>query len=263
MDYLTRLRKEHEFLQMVGLIFQELIRRLGTGKAVNLVDLEDIYRLCREYLVTQHLSSEEEHVFTRLRAEHHPSAARMSQAHEEIKSSIGKMGEIIGELRLGRPNSGKELVRTGEGFLWLLKTHLREEDRILTQLESAETNHNASLRDIPKAAEEWLRESRVLLQRLTLEYAGKEFDLSWMSGPKEESDRTLQGSSSATESTGHLRETDERKGMEEEEERAEIKEVMQEVIPADEDPAGDTQEDIVVVQGRTEEQEERLQDGGE
>lgn len=232
MDYLTKLRQEHEFLQMVRLIFQELIRRLRTGKAVNLVDLEDVYRLCREYLVTQHLSSEEAHVFSRLRAEHHPSAARMSQAHEEIKRSIGKIGETIEELRLGRPNSGKKLVKAGESFLWLLETHLREEDQILAQLVDAEIN---SFQDIPKTAGERLGESWVLLQRLALEYTGKEFVLSWLGGSKEERDRTSPEPTSTPESTDHLRETDEKKAREEVKvEREEMIEVRQEEIPAGE-----------------------------
>lgn len=264
MDYLTRLRKEHELLQMVGLIFRELIKRLGTGKAVNLLDLEDVYRLCREYLIAQHLSSEEEYVFAQLRAENHPLSARMSQAHEGIKSRIGEIGETIEKLRLGRPNSGKELVRAGEGFLWLLETHLREEDRILAQLEVTDTTHNVSFRDISKVAGERLEELSVLLQRLALEYAGKEFNLSWLGWPKEEADRTPQGPSAVPEITGNLRETDEKKAVEEvEEERDETKEVIKEGMPADEGLAGDTPGDIAAAQGVVEEQEATPPEGGQ
>jgi hemerythrin-like domain-containing protein len=208
MDYLTRLRKEHELLRMMGVIIRELVGKLGEGKAVNLSDLEDVYRLCREYLVARHLSSEEEYVFSKLKAMNHPLLAQMVQAHEEMKSRIGEIGETIERLRLGRPNSGRELVRAGESFLWLFETHLREEDQILIEFGHKEgEDYEALTKVLTEGVGDNLKELGVLLQRLAKEYAGKELNLQWLGLVEEESIQTPEASPVTPETALNLQET--------------------------------------------------------
>lgn len=256
MDYLTRLRKEHELLRMMGVIFRELVDKLGKGKAVNLLDLEDVYRLCREYLVAQHLSLEEEYVFPKLKAMNHPLLAQMVQAHEEMKSRIGEIGETIERLRLGRPNSGRELVRAGESFLWLFETHLREEDRILIEFGNEEgEDYEVLTKDLPEGAGKNLKELGVLLQRLAKEYVGKELNLQWLGLTEEEPIRTPQALPVTPEIASNLQEAGDMKTVEEVNEAIEEEKTAEEEIPMGEEADQEAPESEAAAQGVNEQEE--------
>jgi len=186
-DFLSGLRQEHEILQVMAAIFKELIKRLSKAKAVNLRDLEDVYSLWVEYLVSHHLFIEEDHLFTELRKAGHQLCAELVQAHTEIRNHLHQIGEVINRLRKGRPNSGRDLVKTGENLVWLIESHMRDEDRILDDLVAQEGDgFQASYEDLffsgpPRKKVTALGLSlSSKLKRLSLEYLGKELNLPWL-----------------------------------------------------------------------------------
>jgi len=180
MDYLTRAKYDHGALRMMLDVQKEILARLAKARGVNLIHLEEILRFWKEFLCREHLLAEEEFLFTALRRLDHPALAELVADHDQLCSSLKKLEEIAGELRAGKPNSGREFLETGRNFGMLLERHLNKENSIFAELTVKEHGIAAYPRPLPPEGLFRLTRLFSLLNELAGEYLGREYDIAWL-----------------------------------------------------------------------------------
>ena len=180
MDYLTRAKYDHRALRMMLDVQDEILTRLAKARGVNLLHLEEILRFWKEFFCREHLPAEEEFLFIALRRLEHPVLTELAAEHEELCFSLEKLAAIAGELRSGKPNSGRKFMETGRNFGLLLERHLNKENSIFAELTVKE--YGAADFARPLSPEDLSRLTRLfsLLNDLAGEYLGREYDTAWL-----------------------------------------------------------------------------------
>ncbi|NLW55061.1 MAG: hypothetical protein GX050_00315, partial [Firmicutes bacterium] len=134
MGYWTRIVTEHQAVNEMLQIQNELLNRLKMAKGVNIVHLGNLLSFWRDFLEQEHMSWEEEIAFALFRKMNHPLVDRLQGEHEQIRKKLAGLEETIKLLRQGKPYSGREYVRLGEEFAETMAGHLSRENAAFKEL---------------------------------------------------------------------------------------------------------------------------------
>lgn len=148
MGYWIRIVTEHQAVNEMLQIQNELLNRLKMAKGVNIVHLGNLLSFWRDFLEQEHMSWEEEIAFAFFRKINHPLVDGLQRDHDQLRNNLAGLEETIKLLRQGKPHSGREYVRLGEEFAETIAGHLSRENAVFKEL-AAMGGESSSLLEYP------------------------------------------------------------------------------------------------------------------
>lgn len=148
MGYWTRIATEHQAINEMMQIQNELLKRLKMAKGVNIVHLGNLLNFWRDFLDNEHMSWEEEIAFALFRKMNHSLVDKLQGDHEKLRNNLTGLEETIKLLRQGTPHSGREYVQLGEEFAETMAGHLSRENTAFKEL-AAMSGDNFKMLDYP------------------------------------------------------------------------------------------------------------------
>ncbi|HBG16175.1 MAG TPA: hypothetical protein DDW93_05290 [Firmicutes bacterium] len=175
MGYFKRLIVEHQIVNEMLCVQNELIKRLKMAKGVNVVHLDNLLSFWRDFLEQEHMSWEEEVAFAVFRKINHPLLDKMLGEHERLKSYLLNLEETMKLLRKGRPHSGREFTKWGEEFAETVAEHLSKENSVFKELA---VNSGEKVENVEYPVPEGIRQEKLMrlfsvAEKLCQEYLGK------------------------------------------------------------------------------------------